>query len=128
MDSIAIGKRAFELTNQYRRANGLPSCNWNDSLMQLGAEHSKNMGTGVVAFGHDGFQNRIRRYPFQHRGTAENVSYRYGSNDVAKDAVDGWINSPGHRKNMLGQFNLCGVGVFKARDGKIYLTQLFALA
>ena len=39
--------------------------------------------------------------PYKVRGFRENVAYNGGAEDPAKVAVDGWINSPGHRKNML---------------------------
>jgi uncharacterized protein YkwD len=87
------------------------------------------MGDGLVAFGHDGFHKRFRQFPFRStRGGAENVAYNYGHSDPAKITVDGWIQSPGHRKNLLGNFNFMGIGVYVNRKGYYYFTQLFALA
>lgn len=87
------------------------------------------MALGQVAFGHDGFKNRFRRFPFRlTRKGAENVAMNHGLGDVGKVAVDGWIQSPGHRKNMVGGFNYMGIGVAQAANGAWYLTQLFALA
>ena len=83
------------------------------------------MAEGRVAFGHDGFRGRMSRMPGSVRGAGENVAMNYGVGDVAKVAVDGWIKSPGHRRNLLGDFDDCGIGVFE-RHGKFYLTQLFA--
>jgi hypothetical protein len=40
--------------------------------------------------------------------------------------VDGWIDSPGHRKNLLGRFTHCGIGVFCNDAGAYYSTQLFS--
>lgn len=48
-----------------------------------------------------------------------------GSQDIAKVAVDGWIESPGHRKNLLGKSIFCGIGVHQNAKGTWYLTQLF---
>lgn len=49
---------------------------------------------------------------------------------LARDTVDGWMKSPGHRKNILnGNFNLIGIGVAPGlRKGSPYLwiTQDFA--
>jgi len=47
---------------------------------------------------------------------------------VARVAVEGWIQSPGHRKNLLSNQTLCGIGVYVNAAGAYYLTQLFALA
>jgi len=47
---------------------------------------------------------------------------------VAKVAVDGWIQSPGHRKNLLhAQMVYCGIGVYQNSAGAWYLTQLFGV-
>ena len=37
------------------------------------------------------------------------------------------LYSPGHRKNMEGQFNLTGIGCARGKDGVFYFTQLFGL-
>ena len=45
---------------------------------------------------------------------------------VADIAVEGWMNSPGHRKNILQPHWLTqGIGVWLAPDGAIYVTQNF---
>jgi hypothetical protein len=40
--------------------------------------------------------------------------------------VDGWIKSPGHRHNIVGRYNLTGIGIVRDSAGKLYYTQLFA--
>lgn len=128
-DARNIALRAFQLTNEFRASQRLPPLTWNDGLGLIGKGHSEDMGNGRVPFGHQGFNNRFRAFPFPFtRGGAENVAMNAGLADVAKVAVDGWINSPGHRKNMLGNFNYSGIGVVRNSQGAWYLTQLFALA
>ena len=84
------------------------------------------MADGKVPFGHDGFNERMRKVPFYVRSFSENVAYNYGCGDPIETAVRGWINSPGHRKNMLAVNNLCGIAVY-CKYGKFWFTQLFAL-
>jgi uncharacterized protein YkwD len=36
-----------------------------------------------------------------------------------------WLNSPGHRKNIEGPYNLTGIAMAKAKDGTMYFTQIF---
>jgi len=84
-----------------------------------------DMAEGRVPFGHQGFTGRMKRMPGIVRGAAENVAWNTGGDDVAKIAVDGWIDSPGHRRNMLGNYDECGIGVYE-HNGRFYLTQLFA--
>eukprot|EP00812_Abedinium_dasypus_P015537 NODE_9170_length_351_cov_243.486486.p2 GENE.NODE_9170_length_351_cov_243.486486~~NODE_9170_length_351_cov_243.486486.p2 ORF type:complete len:62 (+),score=14.95 NODE_9170_length_351_cov_243.486486:3-188(+) len=58
----------------------------------------------------------------------ENLALNSGVASVAQTAVDGWIKSPGHEKNLRGRYNLCGIGTARSANGTFYLTQLFALA
>jgi uncharacterized protein YkwD len=44
-----------------------------------------------------------------------------------RTAVNGWIDSPGHRKNLLARHTHCGIGVYCNDAGAYYSTQLFAL-
>eukprot|EP00483_Globobulimina_turgida_P001941 UN01943 len=92
-----IGKKALELTNEFRKANGLSALKWHQSLCDIGKIHSKDMSDGKVPFGHDGFNERVKKYPFRALTAAENVAMSNGLSNVAKVAVDGWIDSPGHR-------------------------------
>ena len=84
------------------------------------------MAEGKVPFGHQGFKERVRAYPFAHSTAAENVAMNSGTVDVARVSVDGWISSPGHCKNLLGDFDYCGIGVYRNAKDQFYLTQLFA--
>jgi uncharacterized protein YkwD len=53
--------------------------------------------------------------------------YEWTSPDaISRSTVDGWMNSPGHRKNILSA--TCdreGIGVAIASDDKIYITEDF---
>ena len=96
-------------------------------MYEIGVEHSRAMAEGTVPFGHQGFNDRVRRFPFHNRSAAENVAWNHGHADVARTAVDGWIKSPGHEKNLRGNFLYCAIGVYEKSNGAWYLTQLFAL-
>ncbi|KAK5575076.1 hypothetical protein RB653_010332 [Dictyostelium firmibasis] len=123
----AIGRKALEFSNIFRRTQNKPPLVWNQAIYHIGVEHSKNMAEKKVAFGHDGFNERAKRYPFKPRGAGENVAYTNDQEDIANKIVNGWIDSPGHRKNLLGNFNVCSIGVYKNSEGFWYLTQLFGL-
>jgi len=121
-----IGRQALEFSNEFRKSLNLPPMIWNQQIYFIGVEHSKNMADGKVGFGHDGFDDRIKRYPFPFTNAAENVAMNNCDATVAKTSVDGWIKSPGHRKNLVGNFNICAIGVYQGTNGNWYLTQLFA--
>jgi len=68
------------------------------------------------------------KFPTQRSSAAENVALNkgYSSTIVAQVAVNGWINSPGHRRNLLTRnCSWCGIGVYQSSGGTWYLTQLF---
>jgi uncharacterized protein YkwD len=76
---------------------------------------------------HRGFDARLenirKRIPV--RAAAENVAAAKGEKDPARTVVEGWTKSAGHRKNMLGDFSLTGVGVAQSKDGTYFFTQIF---
>jgi hypothetical protein len=47
-----------------------------------------------------GFEERVRQFPMPHHSTAENVAMNQGISDVARAAVNGWIESPGYASFM----------------------------
>lgn len=57
--SVVLGKLGTELTNEYRESLGLSAQEWSDDLHALCYEHSYNMATGAVDFGHDGQDDRF---------------------------------------------------------------------
>ena len=74
------------------------------------------MGNGKVKFGHGGFSKRQAKVPFIFQSFSENVAYNYGCDDPNETAVCGWINSPGHRKNMLAKNTVCAIAVYLKND------------
>merc|ERR1712137_1184352 len=124
-DPELLGRRALDLTNQYRASKGLAPCRWHDGIARIAADHAAQMASGAATFSHDGFDARVRAFPVIHRAAAENLAFNKGYAKVSENAVEGWIKSPGHEKNLRGNFNLCGIGVARAPDGAYYLTQLF---
>ena len=123
-----IGKKCLELTNQFRAKNKLPPLKWDDSIWKISLTHSKNMGEGKVPFGHKGFNERIKQFPFYYSLACENVfmCQGYSEYSIAENAVNGWINSPGHRKNLLSNTNFCAIATYRNSSGAYYLTQMFA--
>jgi uncharacterized protein YkwD len=62
----------------------------------------------------------IKNFGLTYRSAGENIAYGYRT---PSDVVTGWMNSPGHRANILnGSFKQIGVGY--VADGN-YWTQMF---
>ncbi|EAZ92323.1 CAP domain-containing protein [Crocosphaera chwakensis] len=126
---IALEQEINRRVNQYRLSKNLPPLTMNAEISYVAREHSQDMASKQATFSHDGFDNRAKSVgktiPYQ--SFAENLAYIKGYPDLADVAVKGWINSPGHRKNMEGNFNLTGIGIAKNSEGEYYFTQLFLL-
>ncbi|MEL4897866.1 CAP domain-containing protein [Crocosphaera sp. Alani8] len=126
---IALEQEINQLVNQYRLSKNLPPLQMNAEISYVARQHSKDMANKRATFSHDGFDNRAKMVgkTIPYRSFAENLAYIKGYPDLAKVAVEGWIDSPGHRKNMEGEFNLTGIGIAKNSEGEYYFTQLFLL-
>lgn len=112
--AVAFGTTTiFELTNQARAANGLPELKLNEELAAAAQakaeamvannyfEHTAPDGTN----GWDYIDNEGYIYTF----AGENLA---ASNEDDVSVVDGWLNSPGHRANLLNEnFTDIGLGI-----------------
>ncbi len=127
--TFEVEQQVFELINQHRSSIGLNALIKSDIIFTESRKHSAGMAAGRVNYGHDGFSNRagvIRRVT-RCGMMGENVNYTWGK-DVARRAVNSWLNSKGHRENIeKPNFTISGVGVAKDRSGMFYLTQIFGV-
>lgn len=114
----------LQLVNKFRKENGLPPVIFNSSLAAIAMPHTINMLQRKVPLGHSGFDERAKKAGMASVG--ENVGYCNGYSEPIKTLVDGWIHSPPHRKNLLGNFTQLGTAF--AHNGNLwYGTQLFGL-
>jgi uncharacterized protein YkwD len=112
--------------NQYRQSRNLPPLTLDSRISEQARAHSQAMAnSGVLS--HDGFDQRVKAIArlITYRGAAENVAYNQGYSNPGEQAVQGWIKSPGHQKNMVGDYDLTGIGVAKNAKGEYYFTQIF---
>lgn len=114
--------------NAYRLKHHLSVLTLNPIISREAAKHSRDMANKVIPFGHTHFPARVK-YLYKKiahcRGAAENVAY-YKLN--AQKLVEAWIASPGHRRNIEGNYNLTGVGIAYSKKGWAYYTQMFVRA
>ncbi len=115
----------LELVNKHRAGRHLKPLQMNALITHEAEVHSHNMATGKVEFGHDGYDERMDRLTRKIKkstGSAENVAY---GPHTAEAVVQSWLESPGHRKNIEGDYNLTGIGIAKNASGRPYYTQIF---
>jgi uncharacterized protein YkwD len=121
-------KQILYYVNLYRLKHHLSPLKMVNVISLEARKHSQDMATHVMPFGHNEFNGRIKRLYQQIKesgGGAENVAY-YKLD--AKKLVDAWMASPGHRRNILGPYNLTGIGIAHGKKGWAYYTQIFLTA
>lgn len=128
-----LERKVFSLLNAERRAQGLTELVWNDDVAAVARLHSHNMAE-VKFFSHRGsdgsmVDDRADRLGLgQWRTIGENIAFMRGYDDPAALAVQKWMESVAHRKNLLGpNWQQSAVGVSIANDGSYYMTQVFLL-
>lgn len=123
--------------NAVRNSNGgLTPLARNNNLDAIAAAHNVSMRDGAPAnadpiqINHDGFESRGEQaFALGFTRFGENVGglRNFPTSQVVSTFVDGWVNSPGHFKNIIGDYTETGVDVLvDPDDGTIYATQVFA--
>jgi uncharacterized protein YkwD len=124
-----IEDQVFNLVNEYRKSKGLPSLKKDEDITEQARIHSREMAEEKVEFGHEGFNQRIsniRQTLSSYEMGGENIFECSASYpDLAKEAMNAWLASKGHRENIEGTYILTGIGVAQAQNGDYYFTQIF---
>ncbi len=118
-----------DLINDYRASLGLTELELDDCVSEVAREHSRNMASGAVAFGHDGFEDRTEEIFVlvpNAQVVGENVAFNQGYADPAQTSYQGWLDSPPHKENIeLPDYDMTGMGVVEDDAGGFWFTQLF---
>jgi uncharacterized protein YkwD len=118
-------QQVFDLTNQQRIQQGLLPLSLNLSLNDVAEKHSQDMATQNY-FSHQGLDgsqpwDRMRVQGYSYSRAAENIAF---GQPTPQDVVTAWMNSPGHRQNILDpNLKEIGVGYYNG-----YWTQDFGTA
>ena len=127
VESTSFETEVVTLTNSYRTANGCGALRIDSRLVAAARAHSTDMVTNNF-FSHTGsngstFVQREAAAGYTTGASAENIAWGYRS---PQEVVNGWINSAGHRANILNCGSVAvGVGVAYKADGTPYWTQDF---
>ncbi|RYZ91007.1 MAG: CAP domain-containing protein [Proteobacteria bacterium] len=117
--------------NRERQKKGLQPLKSNDKLRKIARDYSRQMNAGKFFSHYDkagkSVADRVKGAGIKYQWVGENLYKSVNSPDVVAMAVRGWMNSKGHRENILRpQFTETGVGLWK--DGNTYhATQVLLL-
>jgi uncharacterized protein YkwD len=115
----------MKLINDYRVSIGLSSLEKINYISGESEGHNNYMIANNVV-NHDGFVNRSENIikTVGAKTVGENIAYNYSSPQAA---VNAWLNSPGHKENIVGNFTHFGISIREnAVTGKKYYTNIFA--
>ena len=111
----------LESHNVERAKEKLPPLTISPRLEEAAKAHARDMAdhTMMAHEGTDGStpQQRIVRTGYKYLNVGENVARGYG--DVVH-VMEGWIDSPPHKKNILGEFTEIGLARAFDTEGKPY--------
>jgi uncharacterized protein YkwD len=128
---VSLEHQAFDLINKKRLENGLQPLVWNAELEAVAKMHSQNMAQ-YQFFSHKGLDNKyvsdraLAAHIVGWRSIGENIAVNRGYSDPAGFAIELWLESAGHRRNLLDSgWKESAIGVAMSPDGSFYFTQVF---
>lgn len=107
--------------NEIRRNHGLRRLDCTAAANRVAQRNSRQMAGSRSMFHSSNLYSRLRNQGLNPSSWGENVGYAPGWRTV----VSMWMNSSGHRHNILSRgFRRCGVGASRA-SGRVWLTFVF---
>lgn len=132
LDQDELRKAIHERVNDIRADRGAGRLSYNDRLESVARSHSEDMASKGY-FSHDSpsgvtMSDRYDQHNVDCNARGENILRLTAGTDeqsLATTIVDGWMNSRGHRDNILHSgWNSEAIGVAKG-GGSLYITQNF---
>lgn len=123
----AVEMEVVRLVNVERQKEGLAPFTASSELSNVARKKSEDMATNNY-FGHTSptygsSSNMMKTFGIKFNMTGENIAKGQLS---AQSVVKGWMNSPGHRDNIMNpRFNTIGVGFYQSGNGANHWTQMF---
>lgn len=120
-------QQVLQLTNQKRQEAGLAACAGTDTNLNRSARAKSQDMANNNYFSHDSPTYgdpfaMMRNFGVQYQSAGENIAM---GQPTPQEVVTAWMNSPGHRKNIMnGSFTHLGIG-YVLQNGRAYWTQQF---
>ena len=116
----------FDSANRERAAHSLPALHWDETLARAARAHAHRMAFYNLVehqlSGEPGLQIRLTEAGARFGAFAENIAVASSAETIHA----GWMNSPGHRRNILNP-NLNAIGIAAVRgSGGLFAVQDFS--
>jgi uncharacterized protein YkwD len=121
----------FDLINRERLRARLGGLAWDDRLAQLARDYSRQMARQGFFDHYDPAGRTVTDRALSARisnwsSIGENLFFCEEHPYFTTTAVRGWMKSRTHRTNILDRdWTTTGIGIATARDGSIFVTQVF---
>lgn len=134
VDSAKAEARILQMVNAFRAQSGRDALAAEETLSETARDFARYMArTGRYGHEADGREpaQRAEAQGYRYCMIAENIAYQFRSDGFALEGltrgfVKGWIDSPGHRANMLAPVAVeTGIGIARSEKGVYYAVQLF---
>lgn len=121
----------WHAVNQVRRDFGLRALQADDALATAARQHAEEMAE-LNYLGHESpnlqsrtLQDRLVLAGAAVQGAGENLAQLSDGADLAAQVVAGWLDSPGHRQNLLAaHYTHVGFGVARNSQGSVWVAQV----
>lgn len=114
----------FASVNSARSAAGLAPLAYSSALESVASGWTSSMAASGTLGHNPSYATQI---PAGSTGAGENVGYAGGFADNAATIHAGWMDSPGHRANILNpNYTQIGIGYAVDASGTAWATQVFA--
>ncbi len=120
-------QEVLRLVNERRAENGKTALTLSDTLCDLALLKAQDMILNDyfdhVSPTYGSPADMLERFEVSYTAVGENIAYGFSS---PEDVMDGWMNSEGHRANILDdRYTELGVAKAVAPNGTCYWVQLF---
>lgn len=128
---LAMEHEVEEMINDLREEHGVEHLERDEEAAAVARAYSCRMADNDF-FAHeapegDNVGDRVHAAGIRYRQVGENLAMMTGMRDPGTAAVDGWMDSDGHRENMLhDEYTHGGVGIC-AREHSVYFTHILVL-
>ena len=128
----AVETAIYNKVNEERAKAGVPTLTYNTVMQKYARIKSQDMGDNNY-FSHEDLNGNLittqmKKDGVSYKAWGENIAYIGGNisaDALAERFMTNWMNSSGHRENILStNFSSIGVGVYKIGN-KVYATQEF---